>query len=329
MKLSLNIVRADFNPEANILSVSLCLCGKLFKTHITLAMALILCLPGSQAVADLRFQASGNEFTFNTGELKGTLRQGGRSFGIFPVTHIRSGRQIAAPLGLLTPYRLLDAERRYLPDARDMAGSAELLEDGAVQVSWRADAGHPFDLCIVYRWATPLALDSTVTVTAKKMLPKFEVFMTCYFNRFDLCHGSGGEGLVAADRKLGEWLCFPRDDDARKIIGDGRWKHPPHPVEFIPVQNYTYPLCTRASLESGLTGIMMSRPGDCFAVLMPYHEESHYSLYCSLFGYDIEAGHGATAHCRVVIGSHLSEQDALRAYEEFSKNGQNRQNGQN
>jgi len=71
---------------------------------------------------------------------------------------------------------------------------------------------------------------------------------------------------------------------------------------------------------------MMSRPGDCFAVLMPYHEESHYSLYCSLFGYDIEAGQGATAHCRVEIGRNLSENDIVKVYEEFSKNGQNGQN---
>ncbi len=299
------------------LSVSLRLCVKFFKRHVTAAMACIACVFCLDAEADLKFNASGSEFTFNTGELQGTLRRGGRSFGITPVTHVKSGRQIAAPLGLLSPYRLLDAKTRYLPDAREWKSAAELLEDGAVKVRWEADEKHPFDLEIIYRWATPLALDAIVTVRAKRDLPKFEVFMACYFNRFDLCHGSGERGLVGADRKYGEWLCFPRDDAARGIVADGRWKHPPHPVEFNPVQNYTYPLCTRASLESGLIGIMMARPEDCFAVLMPYHEESHYSLYGSLFGYDIKEGQSAEAHCRVVIGKDLSEKDVMKVYEEF------------
>jgi len=157
-----------WNVECGMWNVCPVLCGKASKLAATLVFLYAILTLNSFAQSKLRFQASGNEFTFNTGELQGTLRQSGRSFGITPVTHIATGRQIAAPLGLLTPYRLLDAEKRYLPDARGWSSSAELREDGAVQVSWKGDAEHPFDLDIVYRWATPLALDSTVTVTAKK-----------------------------------------------------------------------------------------------------------------------------------------------------------------
>ncbi|MDD2599346.1 MAG: hypothetical protein PHO37_08990 [Kiritimatiellae bacterium] len=265
--------------------------------------------------ADLGFQEHGSGYQFDTGALKGELRKGGQSFGLAPVTDIKSGAQIAASLGLLTPYRLLDSERRYLPDVREWRSTAELLADGAVQVNWTADENHPFDLQIVYRWATAEALDATVTVSAKKLLPKFEVFMTCYFSGFNLCHGSGSQGLVAADRKLGDWLCFPRDNEARKIIADGRWKHEPNPVDFIPVENYKYPFGVRASLDNGLTSIMLAAPQDCFAVLMPHHEDNHYSLYLSLFGYDIKSGHSATARCRVVISRDISEKKAVELYQ--------------
>jgi len=277
----------------------------------------VLCGFNFTVKADLGFKESGRGYKFDTGVLKGELRRDGKSFGGTPVTDVKSGEQIAAPLGLLTPYRLLDSNARYLPDARGWKSEARLLADGAVQVNWMADDKHPFDLQIVYRWSTAEALNAVVTITARKLLPKFEVFMTCYFNGFNLCHGSGREGLVAADHKLGDWLCFPRDDEARKLISDGRWKYAPNPVEFIPVENYRYPFGVRANLDNGLTGIMMSQPQDCFAVLMPYHEDNHYSLYLSLFGYDIKSGDSATARCRVVIGRNLSEKDIFKAYEEF------------
>ena len=276
-------------------------------------------LPDQSNQSELSFKQNGNEFSFNTGVLKGCLRKNGSSYGVSPVVDIKSEKQIAAPLGLLTPYRLLDAKRRYLPDARGWKSHANLLQDGAVKVHWKADKKHPFNLTIVYRWMEANVLDSIVTVNAKKTLPNFEVFMTCYFAEFDLCYGSGKKGLVGADRKHGTWLCFPRDDKARKIISDGRWKHPPSAVDWVPIENYKYPLCLRANLESGLTGVMMAKPDECFAVLMPYHEEKHYSLYCSLFGYDIKEGKSATAVCRVVLGKDLSEKDAIEAYKNFVK----------
>ncbi|MDA3927271.1 MAG: hypothetical protein PF904_21580 [Kiritimatiellae bacterium] len=295
----------------------LCLCGEILNRAVTLVIFCGYFFAIPTAIADLRFVESGAGYTFNTGSLKGTLRKDGKSFGAGPVIDLKSGINVAAPLGLLTPYRLLDAESRYLPDARGWKSSAKLQDDGAVKVKWQADKNHPFDLQIIYRWASLEVLDAIVTVRAKKFLPRFEVFMTCYFNGFNLCHGSGKDGLVGADHKYGDWLCFPRDDDARKIIDDGRWKHPPNAVEFMPVENYMHALGMRTSLDSGLMGLMMSSPKDCFAVLMPHHEDKHYSLYCSLFGYDIEADQSATAKCRVIIDRNLSEKDVVGIYEKF------------
>ena len=301
----------------NNFSVPLCLCGKILNRVVTLTLFCGYFFAVSTAIADLRFVKCGDAYAFDTGSLKGTLRKDGKSFGATPVIDVKSGINVAATLGLLTPYRLLDSNNRYLPDARGWKSSAKLLDNGSVEVKWIADDKHPFDLQIVYRWATPQTLDAVVSVSAKKSLSGFEVFMTCYFNGFNLCQGSGKDGLVGADLKYGHWLCFPRDDAARKVVADGRWKHPPNAVEFIPIENYKYPLCMRANLDNGLTGIMMSTPQDCFAVLMPHHEDKHYSLYCSLFGYDITAGQSATSKCRVVIGRNLSEKEMVKAYKEF------------
>ena len=39
--------------------------------------------------------------------------------------------------------------------------------------------------------------------------------------------------LVEATRADGYWQVFPRDDAAKRFYSDGRWKRPPHPVEWV------------------------------------------------------------------------------------------------
>ncbi|MCX6874371.1 MAG: hypothetical protein NTW21_11290 [Verrucomicrobia bacterium] len=46
---------------------------------------------------------------------------------------------------------MLDADTRYGDAAWDWPGTARLLPDGAVEVTWTADATHPFDMKAVYR----------------------------------------------------------------------------------------------------------------------------------------------------------------------------------
>ena len=56
---------------------------------------------------------------------------------------------------------------------------------------------------------------------------------------------------------------------------------------------------------------------DCFAVAMPYGEDSHRSLYLSLFGRDLTSGQSVTARTRLVIRRNLSDQDAIAIYDEY------------
>jgi hypothetical protein len=265
------------------------------------------------------FVAAGKEFHFDTGSLRGTLRAQGKSQGLGPVVDIRSGVNVAHSLGLLSPYRLLDAGTRYLPDARDQASDARLLTDGAVEVTWAEDAKHPFELRLVYRWASSNALDVTTTLVAGKELHKFEVFLASYFAGFPSVFGYGKEGFVEVTKAMGDWLAFPRDEAATALIADGRWQRPPHPVTFKPVIPYAGALGMRRDAKSGLAALVMSPPGDCFAVLMPYGEENHRSLYLSLFGRDFKPGETATARARLVVGRGITDAQAVEIYRTYLK----------
>jgi hypothetical protein len=277
-----------------------------------------VCLLALAGWADLAFTPFGAGYRFDTGALRGEFRSGGRSLGIGPVVDVSSGVTVAGALALFGPYRLLDMERRYLPDARDWASSARLLPDGAVEVRWAADAQHPFELAIVYRWVNAHALDAVTTVTAHQPLRRFEVFFASYFQGFPLAYGYGASGLVEAKKELGDWLSFPRDAAAEALIADGRWDIPPHPVTFKPIAHYAGALGVRRDPKSGLTALVMAPPEACFAVLMPYCEEGHRSLYLSLFGRDFKAGETVTAHARLVIGRNLSDRQVEDLYRSYS-----------
>ena len=278
----------------------------------------LVCLLAGTACADLRFVEAGAEYRFDTGALRGVLRSGGRSRGIGPVTDSATGVTLAnGSLSLLGPYRLLDAENRYLPDAREWPSSARLLPDGAVEVHWAADAQHPFDLKVLYRWAATNALDAVTTVEARQPLRRFEVFMASYFQGFPAVYGFADTGFVEVTKSMGDWLSFPRDAAAEALIADGRWLRQPHPVTFKPVARYKGALGVRRDLASGLVGLVMAPAEECFAVLMPYGEDGHRSLYLSLFGRDFKTGETATARARLVIGRHLSDRQIQECYQAY------------
>lgn len=182
-----------------------------------------------------------------------------------------------------------------------------------------AGKAFPFDLEIVYRWVSSNALDAAVTVTARRPLRRFEVFMASYFQNFPEVYGYGRDGLTQVGKELGDWLAFPRDDAAEQILADGRWQRPPHPVTFKPVARYAGALGVRRDPASGLAALVMAPPAECFAVLMPYGEDSHRSIYHSLFGRDFKAGERATARMRLVFGRGITDQQAIAAYETFLK----------
>lgn len=277
--------------------------------------------------SSLAFVAAGtNGFTFDTGVLRGKLRAGGSARGLSDVEHIPTGKRLDRSMGLFGHYRVFTTNQRYGAAAWDWPGEAKLQADGSVETCWPGTSERPFELRATYRWTTANALDVVTTVQAKANLSDFESFLASYFAPSfttsrayvaELPGRPGIAGFLAAEPSLGTWLMFPRDDAATAVFRDGRWKLPPNPVEWVAVASLAKPLGIRRDPATGLTAVIMSPAGDAFALCTPEQTEGHYSMYLSLFGRDLKAGESAQARARLVIGSGLSDGDALKAYAEF------------
>lgn len=263
--------------------------------------------------------AEGGGFRFDTGRLRGQLRTGGRSQGLHPVSETAGGTQLSGLFGFLSPYRLLDAGTRYGASAWDRKSTAKLRGDGAVEVEWPVDEEFPFTMTAVYRWAAEDAADLTLRVTAAKALPRFEVFLATYFDGFPdmLVPVPGQKNFAAMPREAGVWQMFPRDEAAKAIIGDGRYKRSPHPVDWAIRPAFAAPLAMRRDAARGLEAVVMARPDDCFAISGSFDGEAHRSVYLSLFGKDLAANESLTAECRIVIGRQLGQEGAMQRYHEF------------
>jgi len=276
--------------------------------------------PGNRRLA---FTAAGtNEFTFDTGLLKGKLRAGGKSRGLSSVVHVPSGTTLDSSMGLFGHYRVFSANKRYGTAAWDWPSDAGLGPDGSVEVRWPAAEDRPFELRAVYRWAAPNTLDLETSVHAKTNLVRFESFLASYFaegftNSCVYGRTNGQVWLMAADKSEGTWQAFPRDDEAASIIQDGRWKFPPSPVDWVIRPHLAKPLGVRRCPANDLRALLMSRPQDCFAVLSPFEAEPHRSMYLSLFGKDLKAGETARARARLVIGTNLAGETMDNLYSEY------------
>lgn len=269
--------------------------------------------PGNSAAgATLAFSRAGsNEFVFDTGQLRGKLRAGGKSAGLSSVVHVPTGTRVDGSMGLLSPYRLFSANKRYGTAAWDWPSEATLLADGGVEVVWGRAAERPFELRALYRLSAPSVLDFEATVSARTNLPGFELFLASYFaagftNSLVYVRSNHQEWLMEADRQCGVWLAFPRDERALGFIQDGRWKLEPNPVDWVIMPRLAKPLGLRQSRASGVRAIVMSSPEDCFAISTPFDTEPHRSLYLSLFGRDLKTGETARARARLVLRSDLS-----------------------
>jgi len=269
----------------------------------------------------LAFVATDKEFTFDTGALRGTLRGGGQSKGLIPAFDCATGTALTKSLGLFSHYRMLDDQMRYGKAAWDWISEAKLQSDGSVEVRWTADDTHPFDLMAVYRWATPNTLDLTTRLTARKELRKMEVFLGSYFDGFPntVVYSGDKPTFIGAPKEVGKWHMFPRDDEAVKMIQDGRWKHPPSPVEWAIRPKLAAPLAIRRDTERKLAAVVMARPQDCFAVACPEDEEGHRSAYLSLFGRDLKNGESVEARSRLIIGRNITDEQAVKLYQAFEK----------
>jgi len=281
---------------------------------------------------ELAFTPSGRGlFAFDTGKLKGSLKLDGKYMGLYPVVDAATGTKLTRPPGIFSPYRVFETNRRYGNAARDWPVVPTLLPNGAVRAHWPPEADHPVKMTAVFRWTAPDTLDLDLAVTPQKPMPNFELFMSSYFAQgFRASVYMKGKAeepprLVPADRTRGSrggYVMFPSDAAALRVIEDGRWKIPPSPVHWAIARWLAAPLAIRRDKTKAITGVMMCRPGDCFAVACPWNSASpkgggYRSLYHCLFGRDLKKGETARARMRLIIAPNLTDDAVIGRYQTF------------
>jgi len=272
--------------------------------------------------------ADGGGYAFDTGVLRGMLRQDGKSRALSNVVHLPTGIRLDGSVGIAGHYRVFTANRRYGTAAWDWPSTAELLPDGSVQTTWPEASDRPFEMTAHYRWAAPQVLDVVTTVAARENLSGFESFFASYMNEaFPTPYAWARSEeprtqshFLRGDKNYGDWLMFISPGDPRAdVIQDGRWLLDPHPVKWTVLPRLDAPLCLRRNENPKLAVLVMAPREDCFTVAMPHEGESHYSLYLSLFGRNVKAGETATARARLIVAGDVSDEQALELYDRYLK----------
>lgn len=298
-------------------------------------IVLTIGMTASGALADdpkLLFQPAGpGLYAFDTGALRGALKLDGKFQGVYPLYSGATGPDLTRPPGIFSPYRLFSGSVRFGNAARDWPTQTRLLSGGAVEACWAPAKEHPLAITAVYRWTAPGTLDTEWTVKPEQDMQAMELFMSTYFTNDFLASiwlrpaGQEKPRFVPIDRgpeDRGGYVMFPRDEAARQIIQNGRWKVPPNAVDWALRDGLAAPLVIRRDKGLGLTAAIMCPPADCFAVASPWNPQTpeakgYRSIYLSLFGRDVKAGQTSKARCRLLIG-HLTDDEVAAQYEKYS-----------
>lgn len=258
----------------------------------------------------LRFRPDGKRgFSFDTGILRGRLYADGRPLGLTEVYHIPTGARLDCSNGLLSHYRVFGNGRRFGDGAWNWLSTAKALEDGSVEIRWLA-IERPFEMCAIYRLTWPGVVQVQTTIWPWAELKGFEVFLASYFdaaftNAVVSVRNGNDDAFAEATPGKGDWQMYVRDDDARTLAEDGRWKIEPHPVAW------TYPARLperwiqglRRAPAFGLTVAVTAQTHSCFALATPHQTEGHFSTYVSLFGRNLPERKYASSFVELSLGT--------------------------
>ncbi|MCC6698751.1 MAG: hypothetical protein IT365_24215 [Candidatus Hydrogenedentes bacterium] len=271
--------------------------------------------------------ATPGEFSFDTGALRGVLRQGGASIGLVPMEHVPTGIPLSKSPGILDHYRVFTTNHRYGESARSLPSESKLLPDGSLEVHWPSAEDRPYEITSTFRWRDAATADLQVEVQATMDLPDFEVFLASYCSeRFPATSvyvkqagDTGKPGFVIAEKESGPWQVFPRDAKASDIIKDGRWTIPPNPVDWAVMPEIAAPLAFRREPSTGIVAMVMAPPQESFAVFTPCRDDPHCSMYLALFGQTLKNGETARAHVRFAIAVNPTDDQVVTYYQDYLK----------
>ncbi|HWD20608.1 MAG TPA: hypothetical protein VHB20_15175 [Verrucomicrobiae bacterium] len=268
---------------------------------------------------------SGDQLTFDTGVVRGSLKKDGAGRGLAPVTFLHPETSIDSGNGLLVPYRFLTRERRYGFGSWEWPHTGRVRENGDAQLEWLAAPDRPFAFSTVYHWSSADTLDLTLFFCPQTNLHHFELFLGSYFRDFTVAKayakmgGAGHPGFVEARPEDGAMQLFPANTEVLSIITDGRWKYPPYPMDWSMRGGLEAPLGYKKDPKTGVTALIMAPASDCFAVSMAQEEAKLGSFYLSFFGVDAKPGDTLVGHARLVFGKDITEGQAMARYGDYVK----------
>ena len=266
-----------------------------------------------------------NGYAFDTGVLRGKLQPGKQTLGLSSVVHLPSGTKLSGNYGIMSFYRVFTTDKRYGHAAWDWPCHSKILPDGELQIFWPGSE-KPVEISATYTLTSKSTVDLITVVKAQQDLNNFELFLASYFTDalalpyvyvYNNPDTEGKPGMMLAKKTRGDWQMFPRDDSVLHLIKDGRWSKEPNPVDWAIMPRMKAPICLRRGGPNKPTVILMSPPGDCFAIATPYEGESHCSLYLSLFGRDIKAGQVTKARLRLVVVDEITDKQVLDLYKKY------------
>ncbi len=260
--------------------------------------------------------AENTSLDFETPEMEGTIRLEGRYHGVSRLVDKRTGRQVInTPYSALNLFKLM-AVNQVMGQPRGMERTMKTGDDWA-EVTWAATESHHAELTARWEVVQPNAIDLSVTVRTKRSRGAYrgyELFLSNYFFQLFEPHvylrGSGRSSydlvVPTFSEVFGETvLVFPRDAHAARLCVDGRWLTS---VQMCPVRHYAHSVAFMADPEKQLAVVLMSRPGDCYAISARYHPEQEsdrfvdYSAFdLSLFGNDFVPGGERTVKVRLAL----------------------------
>ena len=238
-------------------------------------------------------------------------------FGSF---HLDEGPNFA----WLNIYRTL-ADCRELEITRERAPLSFTIEDGDAVVRWAPCDAVEGELAARYRIVEEeSAVDITFEAQMNVAYSNFELFIANYFTpyyfpRYAVSDNrTHPEGIFWYEKK---WLgedeneSWARDDEAEKILKDGRWLTG-HALNWRRGPHYALPLMIQEH-RYGHAIILMARNEDCFGI--SGYNSYHNSQYFHLLGRDAIAGQQISTTVRMVVLFEWEDlqKEAVELYEEW------------
>jgi len=278
-----------------------------------------------------------NGWHFETEALKGFLLPDGQRHGVKTLVHKPTGIDVIHPKYDALNLFLLFSTNHCMGTAREKERAVRRDGD-AVEVVWAPTKDHRVELTARYEVRAPDAVDLSITARSEWPFPGYEVFLSNYFDPAFQPHVyvQGSPFDIPPDRPrwiapavndvyVGTGLVFPRDPHAARRSVDGRWERIWALYQWNPQRYYEKPVMFQTDPQRRVAAVLMSRPGDCFAVVSGYNSDNtkdpfkdQNPLYLSLFGDDLTAGFERTVRARLQV----TELDAgmnrpLELYERF------------